>query len=185
MARKTEEKVSFNTRRLRKAIKAAGYDSGNSFEDAIQKHYRDQDDFNAGVSHVKISSAKKGDPITLRSAKSIASFLNVDLEYLTGEQLLPSKEASDQAMQERSQMNAQLAHSAQASRAISLAERSGWRIIPDQKVLISSFTIYDPEGNLICENQDISALDPFIEAADHLLQLEEDITYNYLGNLLK
>lgn len=181
MARKTEEKVSFNTRRLRKAIKTAGYDSGNSFEDAIQKHYRDQDDFNAGVSHVKISSAKKGDPITLRSAKSIASFLNVDLEYLTGEQLLPSKEASDQAMQERSQLR----QDTLIRRAIHLAERSGWRIVPLQEALISSFNVYDPEGNLICENQDISALDPFIEAADHLLQLEEDITYNYLGNLRK
>lgn len=186
MARKEEEKVSLNKRRFMKAIRQAGYVyldphgrdaiTFNKFKEEIQEHYAGQ---SAGVSEVKIKAAKRGDPITLRSAQSIADFLKVDLDYLTGDQLRPTLEETEQELERRSDLEEQLRIRA----VIAFASKHDWHIVPDDQKQISAFTIYDPEDQLICEHREIKDLYPFIEAAEHLMQLEADLVYQFLGSL--
>ena len=186
MARKSEEKVTLNRRRFMDTIRKAGYVytdchgraaiSFNKFREEIIAHYKDT---SAGVSQKPLNEAKQGRPITRRTAKNIASFLKVDLDYLTGQQLRPSQEETEKELERRSSLQEDY----RIRDCAAFAKRFGWHIVPDQKSEISTVTVMDPDDQVICEKRPVQELYPFLEAAEHLMTLEEDIVFQFLGNM--
>ncbi len=192
MANTKKERVTLSKLRLRNAIRKSGIKgvvklrkdgrviiSLNAFKQAIKNEYQRADGWQeyAGVSNGPVNDALQGRPVTLQTADNIAKFLGVDREYLTGEQLRPTKEETEKEIRRRDDIQAQR----RIRQAVRLASVYGWRIVTTEDS--GTFSVYDPEGDLICEGRDEKDLYPFLEAVEHLTQLGEDITYQFLGSL--
>ena len=189
--RPKEEKYIINLRRLKKAVKENRPEflrtdkSGrqlinhDKFKKEIDKYFRDTsgDSDSKGVSNSRMGNMFARREITGRSVKSVAEFVKVDPDYLIDEQLRPTKEETEEEIRRRADIQVQR----RIRQAVRFASVYGWHIVTTEGS--GTFSVYDPEGDLICEGRDEKDLHPFLEAVEHLTQLGEDITYQFLGSL--
>lgn len=190
--RTPEERVTLSKLRLRNAIRKSAVEgvvklrnngrvtiSVSAFKRAIKEPHRRIDGWQdyAGVSESLVNDALQGRPVTTRTADNIAKFLGVDREYLTGEQLRPTMEETEEEIRRRADIQVQC----RIRQAVRFASVYGWHIVTTEGS--GTFSVYDPEGDLICEGRDEKDLYPFLEAVEHLTQLGEDITYQFLRSL--
>ena len=189
--RPKEEKYIINLRRLKKAVKENRPEflrtdkSGrqlinhDKFKKEIDKYFRDTsgDSHSKGVSNSCMGNMFARREITGRSVESVAEFVRVDPAYLTGDQLRPTKKETEEEIKRRADIKLQL----KIRQAARFASAYDWRIVTTEGS--GTFSVYDPEGDLICEGRDEKDLYPFLEAVEHLTQLGEDITYQFLGSL--
>lgn len=190
------EKISICPERLSKLIS-----NGRGKEKGPNGHYKrvkwklKELEEKTGINYQTISKLCRGTSTAKKqnehTVKTLAAVLDVDPEYLIGKQDIlkrPTKEQSEKNREEY--LFLQKIQRSRHIKAISqIASLLDWHIVLNggdtykDSVIYTSFDLYDEEGTLLCEKRDISDLDPFIQAMDHLLEVGKDLSDRFLTDL--